>query len=67
MERLIRVTKDTDSFRFDADTYHKDYKIQCYLEKLFDSFYQAVWVVGETYCYRRVIDLGMSFYYNLKI
>jgi len=47
MERLIGVTKDTDSFRFDADTYHKDYKIQCYLEKLFDSFYQAVWVVGK--------------------
>ena len=37
------VDADVDTFEHDYYTYTKDFKLKCYLEKLFDSKYQAVW------------------------
>ena len=66
MERLIGVTKDTDSFQFHYRTYHKDYKLQCYLEKLFDSSYQAVWVVGKPIVTKESLNWGCNSIMILK-
>lgn len=43
LDSLNSLTTDTETFNYEFEIYKKDYKLKCYLEKLFDSKYQVVW------------------------
>jgi hypothetical protein len=47
------ITKSTNTFVHEYKLFTKNRKLQCYLEKMFDTKFQTVWVDDMEYCVNR--------------